>query len=81
MTACCNLSARWRSYDFVVIGGGSAGYSAAAAAARSGLKTVCIEGGDRSRRALHPPRLYAEQSVDRICKSFYDVAAGRRSLD
>ena len=34
------------SYDFVVIGGGSAGYSAAAAAARSGLKTVCIEGGE-----------------------------------
>jgi pyruvate/2-oxoglutarate dehydrogenase complex dihydrolipoamide dehydrogenase (E3) component len=35
------------SYDFVVIGGGSAGYSAAATAARSGLKTVCIEGGDQ----------------------------------
>ncbi len=35
------------SYDFVVIGGGSAGYSAAAAATRSGLKTVCIEGGDQ----------------------------------
>jgi pyruvate/2-oxoglutarate dehydrogenase complex dihydrolipoamide dehydrogenase (E3) component len=35
------------SYDFVVIGGGSAGYSAAAVAARSGLKTVCIEGGDQ----------------------------------
>ena len=35
------------SYDFVVIGGGSAGYSAAAAAACSGLKTVCIEGGDQ----------------------------------
>src|ERR1700720_411836 len=32
-------------FDFVVIGGGSAGYSAAAAAARSRLKTVCIEGG------------------------------------
>jgi pyruvate/2-oxoglutarate dehydrogenase complex dihydrolipoamide dehydrogenase (E3) component len=32
-------------FDFVVIGGGSAGYSAAAAGARSGLKTVCIEGG------------------------------------
>ena len=35
------------SYDFVVIGGGSAGYSAAATAARSGLKAVCIEGGDQ----------------------------------
>jgi pyruvate/2-oxoglutarate dehydrogenase complex dihydrolipoamide dehydrogenase (E3) component len=35
------------SYDFVVIGGGSAGYSAAVTAARSGLKTVCIEGGDQ----------------------------------
>src|SRR5215469_12142132 len=34
------------SYDFVVIGGGSAGYSAAAKGARSGLKTVCIEGGE-----------------------------------
>jgi len=34
-------------FDFVVIGGGSAGYSAAAAAARSGLRTVCIEGGEK----------------------------------
>jgi pyruvate/2-oxoglutarate dehydrogenase complex dihydrolipoamide dehydrogenase (E3) component len=34
------------SYDFVVIGGGSAGYSAAAAAARSGLKSVCIEAAE-----------------------------------
>src|SRR5690348_2779732 len=33
------------SYDFAVIGGGSAGYAAAAAAARLGLKTCCIEGG------------------------------------
>jgi pyruvate/2-oxoglutarate dehydrogenase complex dihydrolipoamide dehydrogenase (E3) component len=36
---------RMEKFDFVVIGGGSAGYSAAATAARSGLKTVCIEGG------------------------------------
>jgi pyruvate/2-oxoglutarate dehydrogenase complex dihydrolipoamide dehydrogenase (E3) component len=35
------------SFDFVVIGGGSAGYAAAAAGARSGLKTVCIEGGKK----------------------------------
>src|SRR5260370_36259197 len=35
------------SYDFVVIGGGSAGYDGAAGAARSGLKTGCIEGGDQ----------------------------------
>jgi pyruvate/2-oxoglutarate dehydrogenase complex dihydrolipoamide dehydrogenase (E3) component len=34
------------NFDFVVIGGGSAGYSAAAAAARLGLKTACIEGGE-----------------------------------
>jgi pyruvate/2-oxoglutarate dehydrogenase complex dihydrolipoamide dehydrogenase (E3) component len=34
------------TFDFVVIGGGSAGYAAAAAAARSGLRTVCIEGGE-----------------------------------
>jgi pyruvate/2-oxoglutarate dehydrogenase complex dihydrolipoamide dehydrogenase (E3) component len=33
------------SFDFVVIGGGSAGYAAAAAGAAFGLKTVCIEGG------------------------------------
>ncbi len=33
-------------FDFVVIGGGSAGYAAARAAAQSGLKTVCIEGGE-----------------------------------
>jgi pyruvate/2-oxoglutarate dehydrogenase complex dihydrolipoamide dehydrogenase (E3) component len=33
-------------FDFVVIGGGSAGYFAAVAAARSGLRTVCIEGGE-----------------------------------
>src|ERR1700758_1849821 len=32
-------------FDFVVIGGGSAGYAAATVAARLGLKTVCIEGG------------------------------------
>ncbi len=32
-------------FDFAVIGGGSAGYAAAAEAARSGLKTVCLEGG------------------------------------
>jgi pyruvate/2-oxoglutarate dehydrogenase complex dihydrolipoamide dehydrogenase (E3) component len=34
------------TFDFVVIGGGSAGYSAAATAARSGLKTLCVEGGE-----------------------------------
>jgi pyruvate/2-oxoglutarate dehydrogenase complex dihydrolipoamide dehydrogenase (E3) component len=34
------------SYDFVVIGGGSAGYSGAATAARLGLKSVCIEGAE-----------------------------------
>jgi pyruvate/2-oxoglutarate dehydrogenase complex dihydrolipoamide dehydrogenase (E3) component len=32
-------------FDFVVIGGGSAGFYAAGLGARSGLKTVCIEGG------------------------------------
>ncbi len=32
-------------YDFVVIGGGSAGYAGAATAARLGLRTVLIEGG------------------------------------
>src|SRR5437660_1393278 len=34
------------AYDFMVIGGGSAGYAAAATAARLGLKTAVIEGGD-----------------------------------
>ena len=33
------------TYDFVVIGGGSAGYAAASTAARLGLKTAVIEGG------------------------------------
>src|SRR5260221_10417163 len=32
-------------YDFIVIGGGSAGYAGAATAARLGLKTAVIEGG------------------------------------
>jgi pyruvate/2-oxoglutarate dehydrogenase complex dihydrolipoamide dehydrogenase (E3) component len=32
-------------YDFVVIGGGSAGYAAAATAGRLGLRTLCVEGG------------------------------------
>jgi pyruvate/2-oxoglutarate dehydrogenase complex dihydrolipoamide dehydrogenase (E3) component len=32
-------------YDFAVIGGGSAGYAAAATAARLGLRTICVEGG------------------------------------
>jgi pyruvate/2-oxoglutarate dehydrogenase complex dihydrolipoamide dehydrogenase (E3) component len=33
------------TFDFVVIGAGSAGYYAATVAARAGLKAVCIEGG------------------------------------
>jgi pyruvate/2-oxoglutarate dehydrogenase complex dihydrolipoamide dehydrogenase (E3) component len=33
------------TFDFAVIGGGSAGHAAAAEAARSGLKTICLEGG------------------------------------
>ena len=33
------------TYDFAVIGGGSAGYAAASTAGRLGLKTICIEGG------------------------------------
>jgi pyruvate/2-oxoglutarate dehydrogenase complex dihydrolipoamide dehydrogenase (E3) component len=37
--------AAMENFDFVVIGGGSAGYAAAASAARLGLKTACIEGG------------------------------------
>ena len=36
---------RMETYDFAVIGGGSAGYAAAAAAGRLGLKACCIEGG------------------------------------
>src|SRR5271155_1962266 len=32
-------------YDFAVIGGGSAGYAAAATASRLGLRIICIEGG------------------------------------
>jgi pyruvate/2-oxoglutarate dehydrogenase complex dihydrolipoamide dehydrogenase (E3) component len=34
------------SYDFVVIGGGSAGYAAACTAARVGRRVLVIEGGD-----------------------------------
>jgi pyruvate/2-oxoglutarate dehydrogenase complex dihydrolipoamide dehydrogenase (E3) component len=34
------------SYDFVVIGGGSAGYFGAETAARLGMKSVCIEGAE-----------------------------------
>src|SRR6266436_2110360 len=34
------------SFDFVVIGGGSAGYFAAETAARLGVNSVCIEGAD-----------------------------------
>jgi pyruvate/2-oxoglutarate dehydrogenase complex dihydrolipoamide dehydrogenase (E3) component len=33
------------TYDFVVIGGGSAGYSAASTAVRLGLNTLCVDGG------------------------------------
>ena len=33
------------AYDFIVLGGGSAGYAGAAAAAKLGLKTAVIEGG------------------------------------
>src|SRR5438105_15862141 len=34
------------SYEFIVIGGGSAGYASAVAAVGLGLKTAVIEGGD-----------------------------------
>jgi pyruvate/2-oxoglutarate dehydrogenase complex dihydrolipoamide dehydrogenase (E3) component len=34
------------AYEFIVIGGGSAGYAAASTAARLGLKTAVIEGGN-----------------------------------
>jgi dihydrolipoamide dehydrogenase len=34
-------------YDLIVIGGGSAGYAAARTAAREGLKTAVIEGGEK----------------------------------
>jgi pyruvate/2-oxoglutarate dehydrogenase complex dihydrolipoamide dehydrogenase (E3) component len=34
-----------QTYDFAVIGGGSAGYAAAATAGGLGLQTICIEGG------------------------------------
>src|SRR5437868_5404583 len=34
-------------YDLAIIGGGSAGYAAARTAAREGLKTAVIEGGER----------------------------------
>lgn len=34
-------------YDFIVIGGGSAGYAAARTAADAGLKTAVIEGGEK----------------------------------
>src|SRR6187401_397642 len=33
------------AYDFIVIGGGSAGYAAASTASRLGFKTAVIEGG------------------------------------
>ena len=42
----CKLPSAMEKFDFVVIGGGSAGYSAARLAAQSGLKSVCIEGGE-----------------------------------
>ena len=38
-------SVAMEKFDFVVIGGGSAGYAAARLAARSGLKSVCIDSG------------------------------------
>ena len=34
------------SYDFLVIGGGSAGYAGASTAARLGLKVAVVEGGE-----------------------------------
>jgi pyruvate/2-oxoglutarate dehydrogenase complex dihydrolipoamide dehydrogenase (E3) component len=34
------------AYDFIVIGGGSAGYASASVAVRHGLKTAVIEGGE-----------------------------------
>ncbi len=37
---------REKEYDFVVIGGGSAGYAAARTAVQAGLETIVIEGGE-----------------------------------
>ncbi len=34
------------SYDYIVLGGGSAGYASAAAAVRAGLRVAVVEGGD-----------------------------------
>lgn len=36
-----------REYDFVVIGGGSAGYAAASLASKQGLRVAVIEGGEK----------------------------------
>ena len=38
-------------YDFIVIGGGSAGYAGAAEAVRRGLRTLVVEGGREGRCA------------------------------
>ena len=54
-------------YDFVVVGGGSAGYAGARTAVDLGLRTAVIEEGHRG--SLHPPWLYAEQDVVGICET------------
>ena len=54
-----------KNYDFVVIGGGSAGYAAAATATKAGLTVALIEGGRCvNRRPVHSHGMHAKQSGD-----------------
>jgi thioredoxin reductase len=57
------------SFDFLVIGGGSAGYNGASTAARLGLKTAVFEGGEDIGGLCIPARLHAEQDAARVSAS------------
>jgi len=47
-------------YDFIVIGGGSAGYAAARTAVASGLRVAVIEGAREVGGSLYPARVHAQ---------------------
>jgi len=51
-----------KPYDFLILGGGSAGFNAARVAASLGLRTAIVDGA-RDLGGLYPSRLYAFQDA------------------
>ena len=74
------------SFDFVVIGGGSAGYFAAESAGRLGVNTVCVEGaeelgGFEQLLEMADPQLFAWVTGQADVPRNLDTALFRRLRD